>query len=170
MDWCWNWNSNTLATWCEELTHWKRPWYWAGLKAGGEGDNRGWEVGWHHRFNGHEFEQATGVADGQGSPACCSPWGCKEVDMTEQLNWRIQMTVSYTFLRCFADTVIATRGKNLTAWWPDCSHDINCCIFFFKYSWFIAFTIFCQSLLYSKVTQLYTYKFFPLWFITGYWI
>ena len=45
MDWCWIWNSNTLATWFEELTHWKRPWCWAGLGAGGEGDNRGWD-GW----------------------------------------------------------------------------------------------------------------------------
>ena len=39
-DWCWSWNSNTLATSCEELTHWKRPWCWEGLGAGGEGDNR----------------------------------------------------------------------------------------------------------------------------------
>ena len=45
MDWCWSWNSNTLATSCEELTHWKRPWYWEGSGAGGEGDNRGWD-GW----------------------------------------------------------------------------------------------------------------------------
>ena len=44
-DWCWSWNSNTLATWCEELTHWKGPWCWERLKAGGEGDNRGWD-GW----------------------------------------------------------------------------------------------------------------------------
>ena len=44
-DWCWSWNSNTLATWCEELTHLKRPWYWERLKAGGEGDDRGW-AGW----------------------------------------------------------------------------------------------------------------------------
>ena len=44
-DWCWSWNSNTLATWCEELTHWKRPWCWEKLKAGGEGDDRGWD-GW----------------------------------------------------------------------------------------------------------------------------
>ena len=41
--WCWSWNSNTLATWCEELTHWKRPWCWEGLGAGGEGDGRGWD-------------------------------------------------------------------------------------------------------------------------------
>ena len=44
-DWCWSWNSNTLATWCEELTHLKRSWCWERLKAGGEGDNRGWD-GW----------------------------------------------------------------------------------------------------------------------------
>ena len=44
-DWCWSWNANTLATWCEELTHLKRPWYWERLRAGGEGDNRGWG-GW----------------------------------------------------------------------------------------------------------------------------
>ena len=43
-------------------------------------------VGWHHRLDGHEFEQAPGVGDGQGSLACCSPWGRKEPDMTEQLN------------------------------------------------------------------------------------
>ena len=41
--WYWSWNSNTLATWCEELTHWKRPWCWERLKTGGEGDNRGWD-------------------------------------------------------------------------------------------------------------------------------
>ena len=44
-DWCWSWNSNTLAAWCKELTHWKRPWCWEGLGAGGEGDERGWD-GW----------------------------------------------------------------------------------------------------------------------------
>ena len=44
-DWCWNWNSNTLATWYEELTHWKRPWSWERLKAGGKGDDREWD-GW----------------------------------------------------------------------------------------------------------------------------
>ena len=43
-DWCWSWSSssNTLATWCEELTHWKGLWCWERLRAGGEGDDRGW--------------------------------------------------------------------------------------------------------------------------------
>ena len=44
-DWYWSWNSNTLATWCKELTYWKRPWWWERLKAGREGDSRGWD-GW----------------------------------------------------------------------------------------------------------------------------
>ena len=43
-------------------------------------------VGWHHRPDGHEFEQVPGVSDGQGGLACCSSWGHKELDMTEQLN------------------------------------------------------------------------------------
>ena len=43
-------------------------------------------VGWHHLLNGHEFEQSAGDGEGQGSLACCSPWGQKELEMTEQLN------------------------------------------------------------------------------------
>ena len=54
---------------------------------------RGWQrmmVGWHHWFDEYEFEQALGVGDGQGSVACCSPWGRKESDTTEWLNRRIR--------------------------------------------------------------------------------
>ena len=43
-------------------------------------------VGWHHQLDAHKFEEAPGVDDGQGSMACCSPWGRKELDTTEQLN------------------------------------------------------------------------------------
>ena len=43
--------------------------------------------GWHHRLNGHEFGSTPGVGDGQGGLACCSPWGCQELDVTEWLNW-----------------------------------------------------------------------------------
>ena len=46
-------------------------------------------VGWHHQLNGHEFEQAPGVGDRQGSLACCSPWGRKEPNVTEQLNNKV---------------------------------------------------------------------------------
>ena len=71
-DWCWSWNSNTFATWCEELTHWKRLWCWERLT---------------HQLNGHGFGWTQGVGDGQGGLACCSPWGCKDSDTTERLNW-----------------------------------------------------------------------------------
>ena len=43
-------------------------------------------IGWHHRLNGHEFEQTLGDSEEQGGLACCSPWGHKESGMTEQLN------------------------------------------------------------------------------------
>ena len=53
-------------------------------------------VGWHHRLNGHEFEQGPGVGDGQGSLACCSPRGPKELDTTEQLNWNINKILKFS--------------------------------------------------------------------------
>jgi len=56
------------------------------LKTGGEGVTEDKIIGWHHQLNGHEFEQAPGVGDGQGSLECCSPWGRRELEMTEQLN------------------------------------------------------------------------------------
>ena len=82
--WYWSWNSNTLATWCEELTHWKRPWLWERLNAG-EGDDRGWDGWMASQLGLHEFEQALRVGDGQGSLVFCSPWGHTELDMTEWL-------------------------------------------------------------------------------------
>ena len=45
-------------------------------------------VGWHHQHNGHEFEQALGVGDGQGGLVCCSPWGLRESDVTERRHQR----------------------------------------------------------------------------------
>ena len=56
-------------------------------------------VGWHHQLNGHEFGQALGDSEGQGSLACCSSWGCKESDMTEQLNNNNMKIKSYLFSR-----------------------------------------------------------------------
>ena len=57
-------------------------------------------VGWHHRLNGHEFEQAPGVGDGQGGLAYCSPRGHKESDMTEWLNWSEPRAKPLCILRC----------------------------------------------------------------------
>ena len=81
--WCWSWSSNTLATWCKELSHWKQFWFQERLRAGGQGSNSGWD-GWMASLtqwtsvwaNSREYE-------GQGSLACCSPWAHKELDATE---------------------------------------------------------------------------------------
>ena len=101
-DWCWSWNSNTLATWCEELTLWKGPWCWERLKAGGEGDNRGSD-GWMASLTWWTWVWASsGSWWWTGSLVCCSPWGHKESDTTEQLNgtelnWLDAL--SFTFIR-----------------------------------------------------------------------
>ena len=85
-------DSKTLATWCEELNHWKRPWYWERLKAGGEGAT---EDGWMASLDLMDMSLSKLwelVMDQQGSQrslACCSSWGHKELDMTEQLKWKL---------------------------------------------------------------------------------
>ena len=88
-DWFWSWSSNTLAPWHEKLTHLNRLWCWEKLKAGGEGDDRGWDSWMASLTDGHEFEQALGVCDEQGSLVCCSSGGLKESDTTEWLNWTV---------------------------------------------------------------------------------
>ena len=95
---CWSWNFNTLATWCEEVTHLKKRWCRERQEEKGTTEDE--MIGRHHRLDGHEFEQAPGVGDGQGCLACCSPWGCKESDTTERLNWTElrYSTNKYSFL------------------------------------------------------------------------
>ena len=89
-DWCWSWISNTLATWCEELTHWKRPWCWERLKAGGEGDDRGWD-GWMLSPNQWTWVWLdSGTWWWTGRPCVLQSMGLKRVGhdwATEQLNW-----------------------------------------------------------------------------------
>ena len=88
--WCWSWNSNTLATWCEELTHLKRPWYWERLRAGGEGDDRGWD-GWMTSPTQRTWVWVdSGSWWWTGRPGCYYSWCRKESDMTEWLNWTEQ--------------------------------------------------------------------------------
>ena len=79
------WSSNALATWCEELTHLEKTLMLGRIE--GRRRRGRQRMRWHHWLDGHEFEQAPGVGDGQGSLVYCSPWGCKESDTTEWLNW-----------------------------------------------------------------------------------
>ena len=82
-------NPNTLATSCEELTHLKRPRCWERLRAGGEGDDRGWD-GWMASLTRWTWVWVNSGGwwwTGQGGLACCDSWGYKESDTTEWLNW-----------------------------------------------------------------------------------
>ena len=95
-NWCWSWNSNPLATWCEELTHWKRPWCWEGLKVGGEGDDRRWD-GW--MASPTWWTWVWGGSGGwwwTGKPGVLRFMG-SELDTTEWLNWT-ELTSPGTFL------------------------------------------------------------------------
>ena len=86
-DWCWSWNSNTLATWCEEQTHLKRLWCWERLKVGGEGDDKGWD-GWMALPT-----QWTWVSSGSwwwtGKPGVLQSMGSQRVrhNWTTEMNW-----------------------------------------------------------------------------------
>ena len=69
----------------ESKVHWKRLWCWGALKIGGKGGYWGWHmVEWHHRLNGHEFDQTQVDSEGQGTLASCSSWGHKELDSSVQ--------------------------------------------------------------------------------------
>ena len=80
----------TPTLWSPDANNWLIGKYsdaWKDWRQEEKGTTEDEMVGWHHRLDGHEFEHALGVADGQGSLACCSPWGHKEGDTTERLNW-----------------------------------------------------------------------------------
>ena len=89
-DWCWSWNSNTLASWCKELTHLKRLWCWERLRAGGEGDDRGWD-GWMASLT-----QWTWVSVDSGSPGVLRFMGLQRVghNWATELNWTSNWTTT----------------------------------------------------------------------------
>ena len=107
-DWCWSWNSNTLATWCEELTHWKRPWCWKTLKAGGEGDEKGWDdlmaslTQWTWVW----------VNSGMGRPDMLQSIGSQRVrqDWATELNWTV---VAYKGDKFFLYILDAKNPKSM---------------------------------------------------------
>ena len=102
-DWCWSWNSNTLATWCEELTHWKRPWGWERLKAEREGDDRRWD-GWMASPT-----QWTWVWVSPGSWWCTGKPGMLQFMGSQRVghNWETELS----WFRIYSGHISLTQGK-----------------------------------------------------------
>ena len=145
--WCWNWSSNTLATRCEELIHWKRPWCWGRLKAEGEGDGRGWD-GWMasptqrtsvwSSFGNWWRTRKPGVLLSMGSQRVIRNWAT-ELNWTEnnfvvsdnmlrlkkswypRLLWRNVWTWTNTLVN---EMQVEGAGGSFWKWltWPACSH------------------------------------------------
>ena len=99
--WCWSWNSRTLATWCEELTYLKRPWFWERLKAGGEGDDTGWDG------RMPSLTQCTWVWVNSrswrwtGRPGVLQSMGSQKLSDWTELNWCMQVKNTKIYLAIF---------------------------------------------------------------------
>ena len=107
-DWCWSWSS---ILWPPDVKYWlirKDPDAGKDWRQEEKGMTKDEMAGWHHWLNGHEFEQALEIGDGQGNLACCSPWGCKESDTTEQLNWLTDILFGEMSLNIFAYFLIGS--------------------------------------------------------------
>ena len=87
-------------------------------------------VGWHHRLNGHEFELAPWVGDGQGGLACCNRWGCKESDTTEWLNW-----LTYRWIQYLPYLSPHCSSSLLSYWGRKYSFPVYCTWHFSAFSW-----------------------------------
>ena len=135
-DWCWSWNSNTLATSCIELTHWKRPWYWERLGAEGEGDDKGWDVWMASSTRCTWVWVNSGSWWWTGRPGVLQFMGSQRVvhDWATELNWtelKSSITQNYkefcecsnirgsAILRDYMDMFQASRS---TCWYWETSH------------------------------------------------
>ena len=112
-EWCWTWNSSTLATSCEELTHWKRLWCWEGLGAGGEGGDRGWD-GWMASLTQWIWVSVnSGSWWWTGRPGVLQFMGSQRVghDWATDLIWCI---------------VCNLMSLEISIYWWYCHHDLSC--------------------------------------------
>ena len=112
-DWCWSWNSNTLATWCEELTHWKRPWCWERLKAGGEGDDRGWDAWMASPTQWTWVWVNSGSWWGTGRTSALQSVGSQRVghDWVTELNWILYPPMGIITMSC-RKSVVSCNTQN----------------------------------------------------------
>ena len=96
-DWCWTWNSNTLATWCEKLTHLKKPWCWERLRAG-EGDDRGWD-GWMASPTQQTWVWAVSECWWTGKPGVLQSMGLQRV----RHEWATELNYAFNFSLAFSN-------------------------------------------------------------------
>ena len=114
---------NTWATWCDELTHLKRPWSWEDWWPKEKGTTEDEMVGWHHWFNGHKFEKPPGVGDGQGSLVCYSPCGRKKLDLLS--DWT-ELKKEWWTLQFYAKQSRCQQHKALSVLlWPKRSQEFT---------------------------------------------
>ena len=123
-DWCWSWNPNTVATWCEELTHWKRPLCWEWLKAEGEGDDRGWD-GWMASLTqwirvwvssgSWWWTGKPGILQSMGLQRVGQDWGT--VLNWNELNWKNEHKWGKNTNQTELGKGTRNRGENKIIWW-----------------------------------------------------
>ena len=106
-DWCWSWNSNTLATWCKELTHCKRPWCWERLKAGGEADDRGWDAWMASQTQWTWIGESSRSWWWTGKPGVLQSMERQRVEHTEQFSWTDSIRKYAIFQKIFQNYLTA---------------------------------------------------------------
>ena len=112
-EWCWSWSSNTLATWWEELTHWKRPWCWERLKVGGEGDDRGWDGGMASLTRWACVWVSSRSWWWTGKPGMLQSKGLQRVghDRETELNWTEKTAYIWILPALFSNFVTCTKKQ-----------------------------------------------------------
>ena len=115
-DWSWSWNSDTLATWCEELTHLKRPWYWERLQGGGEGDDKGWDGWMASPTQWTRVWPSSGSWWWTGRPGVLQPMGSQRVGH----DWATELKPDWMLV--FPVTTSSRRGCSL---WRDAPAPLN---------------------------------------------
>ena len=128
-DWCWSWNSKTLATWCKELIHWKRLWCWERLRVEEKGVIEDEMAGWHHELNGHEFEQTLGRWWRTGSPGIIHDSETEKHQFDRKVMFPVlgEMVLCRRCAMVSSSTLSSGHQRDMLWAFPPCGWDEPCC-------------------------------------------